>query len=225
MGCTACGARGAAHCIAAHRRPPRGGRCASAAASAADDGAAAYSGSDGGVDAAISHIPCTEGVGPRRSPAVRRHRPGRASEAHAQYEQQRGDLNRLVDAQHQRPLGGEGGHEQVQQDAAGAQARPDGSIEDAMKGPEGRHMSQAELTMRRPGARIAPTTRSGTWRHVRRENSGVKGLRSASMWRGGAAWITSCWLGGDASVSSPPIPPVWIKSSSYRTIDLCLRPF
>lgn len=45
-------------------------------------------------------------------------------------------LDRLVEARHRRTRGREGSHEQVQQDAAGAQTQPGGAIQDAVIGLE-----------------------------------------------------------------------------------------
>ena len=49
------------------------------------------------------------------------------------------------------------------------------------------------LTMRRPGARRAPTSKTWTCRHTGRENSGANGVRSAQC-QGQEQHVTTSWL-------------------------------
>jgi hypothetical protein len=58
-------------------------------------------------------------------------------------------LDRLIDPQHQRPLGREGGQEQIQQDTTGAPTRPDGAVQDTMVGVQGPQVTQPDRSQRR----------------------------------------------------------------------------
>jgi len=55
------------------------------------------------------------------------------------------------------------------------------------------HDAYAALTVRLPGARIAPATSTWTCGHRRLENSGTKGLSRCSIVVGRVRIITSLW--------------------------------
>src|SRR5215211_8979230 len=75
---------------------------------------------------------------------------------------------------------------------------------------------KAALTVRLPGARIAPAKSTWTCGHRRLENSGTKGLSRCSIVVGRVRIITSLWRTGDDRTL--PILPLtkWTKSSALK---------
>src|SRR5215218_4982421 len=87
----------------------------------------------------------------------------------------------------------------------------------------------AALTVRLPGARIAPAKSTWTCGHRRLENSGTKGLSRCSIVVGRVRIITSLWRTGDDRTLPLLTLTKWTKSSvedmsnntwPYRTTTL-----
>src|SRR5215210_6165178 len=70
----------------------------------------------------------------------------------------------------------------------------------------------AALTVRLPGARIAPAKSTWTYGHTRLENSGMNGFSRCSIMAGRVRSITSLWRTGDDR-TLPLLSHKWIKSS------------
>src|SRR5215208_514866 len=73
----------------------------------------------------------------------------------------------------------------------------------------------AALTVRLPGARIAPARSTWTYGHTRLENSGINGFSRCSIMAGRVRIITSLWRTGDDR-TLPLLSHKWIKSSAMR---------
>src|SRR5215212_9672780 len=79
---------------------------------------------------------------------------------------------------------------------------------------------KAALTVRLPGARIAPAKSTWTCGHRRLENSGTKGLSRCSIVVGRVRIITSLWRTGDDRTLPLLTLTKWTKSSG-RLCLLC----
>src|SRR5829696_9906931 len=73
---------------------------------------------------------------------------------------------------------------------------------------------KAALTVRLPGARIAPAKSTWTCGHRRLENSGTKGFSKCSIVDGRVRIITSLWRTGDDRTLPLLTLTKWTKSSS-----------
>src|SRR5215210_2993563 len=76
----------------------------------------------------------------------------------------------------------------------------------------------AALTVRLPGARIAPAKSTWTYGHTRLENSGMNGFSRCSIMAGRVRIITSLWRTGDDR-TLPLLSHKWIKSSLEKLSD------
>src|SRR5215210_3313958 len=75
----------------------------------------------------------------------------------------------------------------------------------------------AALTVRLPGARIAPAKSTWTYGHTRLENSGMNGFSRCSIMAGRVRIITSLWRTGDDR-TLPLLSHKWIKSRRGETV-------
>src|SRR5215211_6637340 len=75
---------------------------------------------------------------------------------------------------------------------------------------------KAALTVRLPGARIAPAKSTWTCGHRRLENSGTKGFSKCSIVDGRVRIITSLWRTGDDRTLPLLTLTKWTKSSVER---------
>jgi hypothetical protein len=118
----------------------------------------------------------------------------------------------FVYAQDEWPFRNERLYEQSQQDAARLAARPAGTAEDPMVAMEALMLIQApiarkvELSVRRPGGRMAPARSTWAFRQRRLENSGANGAKSRIIVVGRVcASITSFERAGDERTLPPSL--------------------
>jgi hypothetical protein len=94
--------------------------------------------------------------------------------------------DRFLDAHYERPSRSKRCHQETEQAAAGAPARPDRTAQDALVGLKVRPVTEpdgpeggADQALTR--GELAPASNTCTWRQTGRENSGAKGASSATL--------------------------------------------